>query len=137
MKSSFSTFLESLLLPLRTKEPRKDLLFSEMLSKSEDVEPVLKMTPPASGIELKELKEHRELMDSWEPFLIMVEIEQLDFPKDLVESAGLLNIKIVGKSERSVEAILKPDKPYARVRIIRQTLSKFPLFSFFGVLSFT
>ena len=98
LKSSFSKFLESLLLPLR-KEPPKDLLFIEMLSKSEDVEIVLKMTPPASGIELRELKEHREFRDSCEPFLTIVEIEQVDFPKDLVETAGLWNIKIVGKRE--------------------------------------
>ena len=67
-----------------------------MLSQSEDVDLVLKMTPPASGIELRE---HRELRDSCESLLTMVDIEQLDFPKDLVESVGLSNIKIVGKRE--------------------------------------
>ena len=68
----------------------------EMLSTSEDVDLVLKMTPRASGMELRE---QRELSDSCESLLTMVEIEQLDFPKDLVESAGLLKIKIVGKRE--------------------------------------
>ena len=54
------------------------------------------MTPRASGMELRE---QRELSDSCESLLTMVEIEQLDFPKDLVESAGLLKIKIVEKRE--------------------------------------
>ena len=52
------------------------------------------MTPRASGIELRE---QRELMDSCEPLLMMVEIEEFDFPKDLVESARLSKNKIVGK----------------------------------------
>ena len=82
--------LECFKLARRTKEPR-DLLFIDILSKSEDVEPTLKMTPPDSGIEL------REFRDSWEPLMTIVELEQFNFPNDLVDGAGLTNIKVVGK----------------------------------------
>ena len=95
-RSSLATDLESFKLPLRTKLPPNDLLFNVLPSKS-CVEPPLKITPRDSGILLIEHKEFREFRDSCEPLSIIVAIEPLDFRRDLVESDGLSNIKIVGK----------------------------------------
>ena len=92
--------LECFKLARRTKEPR-DLLFIDILSKSEDVEPTLKMTPPDSGIEL------REFRDSWEPLMTIVELEQFNFPNDLVDGAGLTNIKVVGKLVEVIKSNFK------------------------------
>ena len=98
-RSSLATDLESFKLPLRTKLPPNDLLFIVFPSKS-CVEPPLKMTPRDSGIlliEHKEFTEFKEFRDSCEPLFIIVASEPLDFRKDLVESDGLSNNKIVGK----------------------------------------